>query len=91
VGPPDPLYRKHGLGRTLYEWFFAEACARRCSSVEAIPAPVNQASVAFHGRQGFRVLPGDAEIDGVAVLRDHSGPGKHRVRMRRDLLAATSA
>jgi ribosomal protein S18 acetylase RimI-like enzyme len=86
----DPLYRKHGLGRTLYESFFAEARVRGCSAVEAITAPVNKASVAFHGRLGFRVLPGDAEVDGIAVLRDHSGPGKHRVRMRRDLPAATN-
>lgn len=43
--------------------------------------PRNSASIAFHARLGFAILPGDAERDnGVAFTRDYDGPGEDRVR-----------
>jgi ribosomal protein S18 acetylase RimI-like enzyme len=80
-----PDLRRGGLARTLYEHFFSESRDRGCTSVEAITAPINTASIAFHTRLGFELLPGTGWVDGVPVSIDHDGPGKHRARMRRAL------
>ena len=80
-----PNLRRGGLARTLYEQFFSESRARGCAFVEAITAPINTTSIAFHTRLGFELLPGTARVDGVPVSVDHDGPGKHRARMRRAL------
>lgn len=82
VRPED---RRSGVGRALYERFFEEARQRGCTAVEAITAPVNQRSIAFHRSIGFSVLPGGAVVEGVPVSVDHEGPGQHRVRMRHEL------
>jgi ribosomal protein S18 acetylase RimI-like enzyme len=82
VRPED---RRSGVGRALYERFFEEARQRGCTAVEAITAPVNARSIAFHQSLGFSVLPGGAVVEGVPVSVDHEGPGQHRVRMRREL------
>ena len=80
-----PDLRRGGLARRLYEHFFSESRDRGCTSVEAITAPINTTSIAFHTRLGFELLPGTAWVDGVPLSMDHDGPGKHRVRMRRTL------
>jgi hypothetical protein len=80
-----PEYRKMGLARELYETFFAQANARGCTSVEAITAPINAGSIAFHRRLGFELLPSATLVEGVPVCVDHDGPGRHRVRLRRAL------
>lgn len=80
-----PEYRKEGLARSLYETFFAEARARGCTSIEAITAPINAASIAFHRRLGFALVPSATLVEGVPVNVDHDGPGRHRVRFRRAL------
>ncbi len=80
-----PEERRSGVGRALYERFFEYARQRGCTAVEAITAPINTRSIAFHQRLGFSVLPGGAVVDGVPVSVDHEGPGQHRVRMRREL------
>jgi ribosomal protein S18 acetylase RimI-like enzyme len=43
-----PMARQGGLGRSLYEQFFALARADGRHEVSAITAPVNVASIAFH-------------------------------------------
>ncbi|MGA9014023.1 MAG: hypothetical protein WB509_16135 [Acetobacteraceae bacterium] len=48
-------------------------------------APVNTGSVAFHRRMGFRIMPGDADVGGIAVVTGYDGPGQDRVRFVRDL------
>jgi ribosomal protein S18 acetylase RimI-like enzyme len=80
-----PEYRKAGLARSLYESFFAEARVRGCTSVEAITAPINAGSLAFHRRLGFELVPSATLVEGVPVSVDHDGPGRHRVRLRRAL------
>jgi ribosomal protein S18 acetylase RimI-like enzyme len=77
-----PEFRRQGLARELYGRFFDEARSRGCIAVEAITAPINTRSIAFHQSLGFVLLPGGATVDGVPVSVDHEGPGKHRVRMR---------
>jgi len=79
-----PDVRRSGLGRTLYERFFAEMRASGCRRVDAITGPVNRRSQEFHRAMGFE-LSGDTEIDGVLAFRDYDGPGEHRVAFSRAL------
>lgn len=50
-----PDLRAAGLGRELYERFFALARAHGRSVVSAITSPVNERSIAFHRQLGFDV------------------------------------
>ncbi len=74
-----PDYRKQGLGKALYENFFATVQERGCSEVHAVTSPVNKASIEFHARMGFEIEEGDAAVDGVQVKRDYDGSGQDRV------------
>lgn len=78
----DPETRGSGLGRTLYETFFAAAKAVGCTEVQCVTSPVNTKSIAFHKAMGFQVMPGVAEINGVAYTTDHDGPDGDCVRFR---------
>jgi predicted GNAT superfamily acetyltransferase len=80
-----PGERGRGLGRRLYETFFGAAAARGCLTVRAITAPVNSGSVAFHGRMGFEIEPGETEQNGIPVTADYDGPGQDRVLFVRRL------
>jgi GNAT superfamily N-acetyltransferase len=82
-----PGERGHGLGRELYERFFAAVRARGCSRVRAVTSPVNRGSVAFHQRMGFDIEAGPAGPDGIAVAAGYDGEGQDRVRFVRDLNA----
>jgi L-amino acid N-acyltransferase YncA len=76
-----PKERRRGLGRTLYGAFAEGARARGCTSVEAITAPINTRSIAFHQSLGFELVESASHVDGFPVSFDHEGPGKHRVRL----------
>jgi GNAT superfamily N-acetyltransferase len=80
-----PAMRRRGIGRRLYKHFFAVVRRLGCTEVYAITSPVNKGSLAFHTRIGFAILPGDAQIDGVAVTTNYDGRGNGRVRFRREL------
>jgi ribosomal protein S18 acetylase RimI-like enzyme len=58
----DPEHRGAGLGRELYERFFAAVAPRR--TVRAVTSPVNERSVAFHQALGFEVERLDESYDG---------------------------
>ena len=75
-----PDERGRGLGRRLYERFFAVVRARGCDVVRAVTSPVNQDSVAFHRRMGFEVEQGDTQAGGVPVTAGYDGGGEDRVR-----------
>jgi len=79
----DPAQRGSGVGRALYERFFAAARALGCTHVYGVTSPVNRASVAFHAAMGFEVLPGDAESAGIPYLIDYDGPRESRVQLRK--------
>ena len=81
----DPGHRGRGIGRMLYDRFFAEVLDLGRSEVWCVTSPVNTGSIAFHRRLGFEPVPGDAEIDGVAVVSDYDGRGEARVVFRREL------
>ena len=80
-----PGERGRGLGRRLYEHFFAAARARDCELVRAITAPVNRGSVQFHQRMGFDIEPGDSQASGVPVAAGYDGEGQDRVRFVKKL------
>jgi ribosomal protein S18 acetylase RimI-like enzyme len=64
-----PEKRGDGLGRELYETFFAAVAPR--SVVRAVTSPVNERSVAFHRALGFEVERVDENYDGRGEPRVH--------------------
>lgn len=66
----DPARRGSGLGRDLYEHFFAAVAPR--TIVRAVTSPVNERSVAFHRALGFEV---------ESVQEDYDGRGEARVQL----------
>ena len=70
-----PGYRKLGLGRQLYERFFALVRARGCTVVTAETGAFNKQSIAFHRRLGFTLEGGDELVGGIPVTRDYHGTG----------------
>ncbi len=65
-----PDERGSGLGRRLYERFFAAAREHGRTVVRCVTSPQNTASLAFHEALGFRV---EEEIE------DYDGRGESRV------------
>jgi L-amino acid N-acyltransferase YncA len=82
-----PHERGRGLGRRLYEHFFAVVRARGCERVRAVTAPVNRGSVRFHQQMGFEIEPGDAQAEGIPVTSGYDGDGQDRVRFVKNLVA----
>lgn len=58
----NPAFRGRGVGRRLYERFYAAIAPRRV--VRCVTSPVNEASVAFHTSLGFEVERVAADYDG---------------------------
>ena len=65
-----PDQRGSGLGRDLYERFFAVAAEQGRTVVRCVTSTMNADSIAFHEALGF-------EIDRVA--KDYDGPSEDRV------------
>jgi ribosomal protein S18 acetylase RimI-like enzyme len=63
----NPETRGGGLGRELYERFFAAVAPR--TIVRAVTSPVNERSVAFHQAIGFEVERIDDHYDGEGEPR----------------------
>jgi ribosomal protein S18 acetylase RimI-like enzyme len=72
----SPEQRSRGVGRLLYERFFAIAGEHGRTLVRCVTSPVNERSVAFHRALGF-------DVDTVASSYD--GRGGDRVLMSRRL------
>lgn len=76
-----PDYRKHSIGRKLYERFFLAMQQNQRDTVRCVTSPMNHNSIAFHTRMGFVPDPGPAENEaGIAYSPDYDGVGEHRVR-----------
>lgn len=80
-----PDLRGGGVGHTLYERFFEVARRRGANRVSCVTSIVNRSSVAFHRRMGFRLVPGDREVDGIPVHTGHDGRGGDQVVFARDI------
>ena len=63
----DPARRGSGLGRELYERFFAAVAPR--SVVRAVTSPLNERSIAFHRAIGFEVEQVVEDYDGQGAAR----------------------
>ena len=63
----NPGARGGGLGRELYERFFAAVAPR--TIVRAVTSPINERSVAFHQALGFEVEQIDEHYDGEGEPR----------------------
>ena len=71
-------YQGQGLGRRLYEHFIEFAKAKGCKELKAITTKNNGVSIAFHKSIGMELI-GEADKEGIPIVRDYSGPGQHRV------------
>ena len=80
-----PARRGVGLGRQLYEHFFATAGSLGCRTALCVTAPLNRNSIAFHRRMGFSLLDSDHSVDGVPVAVGYDGEGEDRVIFAKDL------
>jgi ribosomal protein S18 acetylase RimI-like enzyme len=74
----SPAFRRRGVGRLLYERFFAVARAHGRSVVRCVTSPVNERSVAYHRALGF---------DTATVVPNYDGRGGDRVLMVKRLSA----
>lgn len=81
----DPAYHGQGIGRRLYERFFAVCRQNGRSIIRACTSPVNKASVAFHQKMGFSLVPGDGEAQGIPYIQDYNRPGDHKVEFVKHL------
>lgn len=75
----SPTLRHQGMGRDLYERFFATVAPLGCTEVRCITSPVNTGSIAFHRRMGFALNAGTGEVDGIPVVLNYAGEGQARV------------
>jgi ribosomal protein S18 acetylase RimI-like enzyme len=69
----DPQCRNEGIGRALYENFFAVMHRQGRTTVRSVTSPTNKGSVAFHQRMGFSLEPQEHYKDGLPVCRDYHG------------------
>ncbi len=72
-----PSARGSGVGRALYERFFAVVAAQGRTRVRCVTSPVNEGSVAFHESLGFTA---------ERVVPDYDGPGEDRVLFAKTLV-----
>jgi len=75
----DPAWHGRGIGRLLYEQFFGLCRAQGRDTVRACTSPINRASVAFHQKMGFDLVPGDDQSEGIPFIRDYNRPGDPKV------------
>jgi ribosomal protein S18 acetylase RimI-like enzyme len=83
----SPNRRRRGLGRQLYERFFADARAGGRTTVTAITWPANRASIAFHRALGFEVLdgPGRQNLYGTPAVAGYDFDREDRAVLVRSI------
>jgi predicted GNAT superfamily acetyltransferase len=82
----SPGARGEGLGRALYEQFFARCVREGRTRVRCVTSPGNQTSIAFHLALGFAVEAGSEQAGAVTAKANYDGPGVHRVSFVRSLV-----
>lgn len=80
-----PQFRKIGIGRQLYEKFYAACKANHRKIVKSCTSPVNKLSINFHRKMGFEVEPGNGNIDDVPVTLNYLGKGDPKVLFKKIL------
>ena len=84
----SPNHRRRGLGRALYERFFADvAGAWRPPGDRRSTWPGNRGSIAFHRAMGFDAEdgPGTQNLYGTPAYPDYDADGDDRVVFSREL------
>jgi predicted GNAT superfamily acetyltransferase len=74
-----PEYRKHNIGRKLYNKFFNEVKQNGRKIVRCVTSPVNKISIAYHTKMGFEIKKGDKKVDGIDVHSNYDGVEQDRV------------
>lgn len=74
-----PAYRKHNIGKNLYNKFFNVVKQNNRSIVRCITSPVNKVSIAYHTKMGFEIEDGDKNVDGLSINTDYDGLKQDRV------------
>ena len=74
-----PSFRKRGLASYLYHLFYAYCRHNGRNVIKACTSPVNKGSIQYHIRMGFEIMPGDAVVDGVDVMRNYNRPDDPKV------------
>ncbi len=81
----NPAFREQGVGRRLYEHFFASSLKGGRKVVRCVTSPVNRTSLAFHMQMGFVMEPSDTLVDGIPVHPDYDGSGGDRILLVKHL------
>lgn len=81
-----PDYRKHNIGKHLYNNFFDVVKQNGRNIVRCVTSPVNKVSIAYHTKMGFEIEEGDKIIDGVSIKTDYDGPNQDRVLFMKHLV-----
>jgi GNAT superfamily N-acetyltransferase len=76
VSHPD--HRRRGITRSLLDTVRQQATSWGCHRLYLTSEPDNSAAHATWLSLGFTNIPGDRTINGVSVISDYKGPGKHR-------------
>lgn len=80
-----PQFRKFGIGRRLFEKFYAACKANDRSILKSCTSPVNKLSINFHRKMGFEIEAGNGIIDDVPVTLDYLGKGNPMVLFKKIL------
>jgi ribosomal protein S18 acetylase RimI-like enzyme len=81
-----PEYRKHHIGKHLYNHFFNVVKQNGRSIVRCVTSPVNKDSIAYHTKMGFEIENGDKKIDDVSINTGYDGPNQDRVLFVKHLI-----
>lgn len=74
-----PDFRKHNIGKELYNQFFKVVKQNGCNMVRCVTSPVNKISIAYHTKLGFEIEKGDKKIGDIEVNTNYDGPNQDRV------------
>ncbi|WP_427110273.1 GNAT family N-acetyltransferase [Lysinibacillus xylanilyticus] len=80
-----PEYRKHNIGKHLYNKFFNAVKQNNRSVVRCVTSPVNKVSIAYHTKMGFEIEDGDRIVDGLSINTDYDGEDQDRVLFVKNL------
>ena len=73
-----PEHRRRGIAQALLNDVRRQAAAWGCKRMYLTSEPENSAAHATWLSLGFTNIPGDHTDNGISVISDYKGPGKHR-------------
>ena len=80
-----PEHRRKGITSALLDTVYERATVLGAVRLYLTSEPDNTTAHNTWIRRGFVNVPGDQEINGVSVISDYKGPGKHRAVYERML------